>query len=229
MPQNAAVTVAEEQSAPTSNLGRRRLSARADPAPSYQARRGEIIAAAGQVFLAKGYGATSFRDIAEATGVDRASLYYYFESKQDLFRVATGAAVLRNVEDAERVASGDRTPTEKIGEIFTKLLESYTRTDYPFMFIFLQEDVNRLTDDPDDPWAHEVNDLSRRYERAVTSIIQEGVDQGEFTVAGPPHVLTKAIIGMANWTQRWYRRDGELTTEQIADTFAGTFLHGVVR
>lgn len=214
---------------PTTNLGRRRLSARADAGPAYQARRGEIIAAAGEVFLAKGYGATSFRDIAEAIGIDRASLYYYFESKQDLFRVATGAAVLRNVEDAERVARGDRTPTEKIAEIMTKLLESYTRTDYPYMFIFLQEDVNRITEDPDDPWAREVNDLSRRYDQAVTSIIQEGVDRGEFAVAGPPRVLTKAIIGMANWTQRWYRFDGELTAAQIADTFARTFLHGLVR
>ena len=67
---------AGEQSTGT-KLGERRSSARAEAAPAYRARREEIIAAAGQAFLAKGYRATSFRDIADAVGVDRASLYYY--------------------------------------------------------------------------------------------------------------------------------------------------------
>src|SRR5690554_2437535 len=84
----------------------RREYARADNAPAYQARREEIIAAAGRAFLTKGFRATSFRDIAAAVGMDRASLYYYFESKQDLFDTATRAAVTRNVRAAERVARG---------------------------------------------------------------------------------------------------------------------------
>ena len=91
---------------PATNMGRRRQLAKVDGGPAYQARREEIIAAAGRVFLEKGYLATSFKDIAEAIGKDRASLYYYFESKQDLFRVATGAAVARN---ASRVEPGNGT------------------------------------------------------------------------------------------------------------------------
>jgi AcrR family transcriptional regulator len=214
---------------PATNLGRRRQSAKVDGGPAYQARREEIIAAAGRVFLEKGYRATSFKDIAEAIGKDRASLYYYFESKQDLFRVATGTAVARNVKAAEQVARGAGTPAEKIETIVANLLESYTKTDYPYMFIFLQEDVNRIAEHPDDAWAREVNALSRRYERAVTSILQEGIDRGDFTVAGPPHVLTKAIIGMANWTHRWFRPTGKLASGEIARIFSETFLHGVRR
>lgn len=214
---------------PATNLGRRRQSAKADGGPAYRARREEIIAAAGRVFLEKGYRATSFKDIAEAIGKDRASLYYYFESKQDLFRVATGAAVARNVKAAERVARGPGTAAEKIATIVANLLESYTEKDYPYMFIFLQEDVNRIAEHPDDAWAREVNALTRRYERAVTSIIQQGVDSGDFVVAGPPHVLTKAIIGMANWTHRWFRSTGTLSPGEIARIFSETFLHGVAR
>jgi AcrR family transcriptional regulator len=214
---------------PATNLGRRRQSAKVDGGPAYQARREEIIAAASQVFLKKGYRATSFRDIAEAIGKDRASLYYYFESKQDLFRVATGAAVARNVKAAERVARGPGTPAEKLAKIVDDLLESYTKTDYPYMFIFLQEDVSRIAEHPDDAWAREVTVLTRRYERAVTNIIQQGIDGGDFTATGPPHVLTKAIIGMANWTHRWFRSTGKLTAEEIARIFSETFLHGVTR
>ncbi len=214
---------------PATNMGRRRQSAKVDGGAAYQARREEIIAAAGRVFREKGYRATSFKDIAEAIGKDRASLYYYFESKQDLFRIATGTAVARNVKAAERVARGPGTPAEKITNVVANLLESYTKTDYPYMFIFLQEDVNQIAEHPDGAWAREVNALTRRYERAITSIIQEGMDRGDFVVAGPPHVLTKAIIGMANWTHRWFRSTGKLTPEEIAHIFAQTFLHGVAR
>jgi AcrR family transcriptional regulator len=224
-----SVGATKQAAAPTTNMGRRRLSARMEAAPAYQARREEIIAAAGRAFLAKGYRATCFKDIAETVGVDRASLYYYFESKHDLFRVATSVAVARNVAEAERIARADRAPAEKLAEIVARLLESYTSTDYPYMFIFLQEDVNQITEDPDDPWAREMNQLSRRYERAVTGILQEGVDRGDFALAGPPHVLTKAVIGMANWTHRWYRSGGKLSAAEVADTFTQTFLHGVVR
>src|SRR3954469_24846326 len=95
-------------------LGERRSSARAEAAPAYRARREEIIAAAGNAFLAKGYRATSFRDIADAVGVDRASLYYYFESKHELFRAATSVAVQRNVADAEPIAATEKAPAGEI-------------------------------------------------------------------------------------------------------------------
>lgn len=213
----------------STQLGRRRQSAKVDGGAAYRARREEIIAAAGRVFLEKGYRATSFKDIAEGIGKDRASLYYYFESKQDLFRVATGAAVARNVKAAERVARGPGTPAEKITRVVANLLESYTETDYPFMFIFLQEDVNQIAENSDDDWAREVHALTRRYERAITSILEDGIDRGDFALAGPPHVLTKALIGMANWTHRWFRSAGKLRSAEIARIFSETFLHGVAR
>jgi TetR/AcrR family transcriptional regulator, cholesterol catabolism regulator len=211
----------------TTSLGRRRSTARSEAAPAYRARRNEIVAAAGRVFLARGYRATSFRDIAEAIGVDRASLYYYFESKHDLFRAATSEAVARNIAEAEEIAHSAAAPAEQLTAIVRRLLESYTDRDYPYMFIFLQEDVNQISEDSDDEWAREMNDFSRRYERAITTILVEGVMRGEFQLAGPPHVLTKALIGMANWTHRWYRADGPLTAAEIADTFARTFLNGI--
>ena len=210
-------------------LGERRSSARAEAAPAYRARREEIIAAAGRAFLTKGYRATSFRDIADAVGVARASLYYYFESKHELFRAATTVAVTRNIAEAEAIAQSDQRPADKLTEIVQRLLASYTERDYPYMFIFLQEDVNQLTEDPEDDWAREMNDFSRRYERAITAVIAEGAARGDFVLPGEPHVLTKTVIGMANWIQRWYRADGPLSAGEIADVFASTFLYGVVR
>lgn len=213
-------------------IGQRRASAKVDAGPAYQARRDEIIKAAGQVFLAKGFGSTSFKDIAETIGVDRASLYYYFSSKHDLFQTATESAVARNTEAAEQLAASDATPADKVARILDMVLDSYTNTDYPYMFIFLQEDVARLTvaagsKERADRWAKEVSALSRRYEAAVTRIFDDGVKAGAFHTSVPPHILTKALVGMANWTQRWYRVDGNYSPEDISRMFTQLILDGV--
>jgi TetR/AcrR family transcriptional regulator, cholesterol catabolism regulator len=44
----------------------------------------EICLAAAQIFVSKGYNATSLNDVAEALDITKAGLYYYVESKQDL-------------------------------------------------------------------------------------------------------------------------------------------------
>jgi AcrR family transcriptional regulator len=224
---NIVVAVAQTTSPTGAVIRRRRERASVEALPTYQARRDEIMTAAAKVFLAKGFRAASFKDIAEAVGMDRASLYYYFESKQELFHAATSAAVQRNVAAAERVAHSDAAPMDKIVEIVSMLLESYTETDYPYMFMFLQEDVNQITTTSDDPWALEVKALTRRYEAAVGGILDDGIAAGVFRSDAPTHVRTKALIGMANWTHRWYRAEGPLSAAQIADVFARTFLHGV--
>jgi AcrR family transcriptional regulator len=179
------------------------------------------------VFLAKGYPATSFKDIADAVGLDRATLYYYFASKQEIFQAATRAGVVRNTTSAEAVAASAAPAADKVAEIFRLLLDSYTSTDWPYMFIFLQEDPSRISSGPDDPWASEVTELSRRYESAVTKVFADGAAAGVFAADLPPHVLTKIVLGMGTWTHQWYRKDGPMTAAQLADVFSRVVLHGV--
>jgi AcrR family transcriptional regulator len=206
------------------NIGRRRASAKVDAGPAYDARREEIIRAAGRVFLAKGFEATTFRDIAESIGMDRATLYYYFASKRELFQTATGAAVVRNTEAAERVAASDAPAADKVRQIFTVLLESYTATDYPYVYILLQEDIRRISDDK---WARTMHAVSDRFEAAVAKVFADGMQAGVFSSEVPPVILTKAALGMVNWTYRWYRRDGDLSAEQVAGLFSHIFLRGL--
>ena len=214
----------------STNIARRRKNARAESGPAYAARRAEIIRAAGEVFLEKGYQATSLKDIAEQLGLDRATLYYYFSSKQELFQTATSSAVERNAHAAEGLAESGLAPTEKVSELFRRLLDSYTNLDYPYMFVFLDEDVTRIAKGAEGRrWARSVRALSDRFQDAVTRIFEQGIEAGEFESEVPPEVLTQAVIGMLDGTRRWFRPGGARSADEVARYFTHTMIHGIRR
>lgn len=63
-----------------------------------------IVEAADQLFYTRGYHQTSFRDIADATGIPRGNFYYYFKTKDDIlnavveFRLQTYGEILNACE-----------------------------------------------------------------------------------------------------------------------------------
>jgi len=72
------------------------------------ARPGEIVDAALEVFAEKGFAAAKLDDIARRAGISKATLYLYFETKQEIFRAVARAAVasLREALEAPAEASG---------------------------------------------------------------------------------------------------------------------------
>jgi len=72
-----------------------------------QQKREDIFLAAATLFANKGYAGTSVREIVEAAGVTKPTLYYYFKNKEDLYiklmdeAMATFAAVLQQAVGGE--------------------------------------------------------------------------------------------------------------------------------
>src|SRR3954452_14282810 len=76
-------------------------------------RRTELTRIAAQLFAEKGYHGTSIGDLAEAMGVQKASLYHHIESKADLLREVAGEGA--QASHAGLAAPPERLPaTEKI-------------------------------------------------------------------------------------------------------------------
>ena len=69
----------------SSAIGRRRAAARGEGRIAYAERRQEIVEAAARLFKTHGFRGTSIGQIADAMGTDRATLYYYVGSKEELF------------------------------------------------------------------------------------------------------------------------------------------------
>src|SRR5712671_3237089 len=65
--------------------------------------RQKVLDAAAKLFRDKGFAATTVRDVAERCGIQAASLYYHFESKDEILGEVLDYGV-RHVADAVRAA-----------------------------------------------------------------------------------------------------------------------------
>ncbi len=101
----------------------------------------EICAAAAQIIAAKGYEATSLREIAESVGIKKASLYYHFSSKDELVD-----ALLRPLLDdlTETIDRIDTTPRSMAAaeEVLGHFIEALI--NHRFVGIWLSRDATAL-------------------------------------------------------------------------------------
>ncbi len=66
-----------------------------------------------------------------------------------------------------------------------------------------------------------------RIEQIWKEIIEEGISCGEFQ-SQEPTLTAKALLGVLNWAITWYREDGALSPNEIADHFADLFIQGLL-
>jgi AcrR family transcriptional regulator len=207
------------------DISSRRLKARTASGDEYEKKRKSIILAAAEVFREKGYDAANGGDIAKKSGMDRASLYYYYKGKKEIFRDMVGAAVTDNVLMAETIAAGDDLPSSKLRSLIEGLFTSYAR-HYPYLFVYVQEDMTRLVSDKT-AWSKNMRSLGKRFDDAIIKIIQAGLDDGSFHTKANARLLAAGIIGMCNWSHRWFDPARKLDGSQVAAAFSDMVVDGL--
>lgn len=106
-----------------------------------QGKKRQIIEAAIICFSEKGYRGTSIQDIADALGIAKGSMYFYFKSKEDLLQSICRHYMESIVTKAQEIAESSVTPREKLTQIVTHSYEQYEKNK-GFIMILLQERFN---------------------------------------------------------------------------------------
>lgn len=181
----------------------RRNAAREEGAELYMERRREVIEAASRVFAKKGYQATTIAAVAEELNIDRASLYYYISSKEELFDDVVREACEDNVRIARNIDKSSDNALEKLQKFIIETTNSYER-HYPLLHIYVRENLKTVGDSRS-AWAKQMRQLNHDYEDAIIKIIEEGYEDGSFRNLGPSRTVAYAIMGMVNWVGRWYK------------------------
>ncbi len=146
-----------------------------------------IAQVARREFARRGFDATSIRQIVAEARVTKPVLYYYFKNKRDLFLSLLEEAVAPLCDEVERIASLDGTPRDRMIEIIAAVLRFVEKR--PDDFRLLHRAVERRE--------REVQVLAQKYFRrnfqAISGVLQEGVDRGDFRSLNVPQATFSVI------------------------------------
>lgn len=165
----------------------RRWRRRADARP------GEILEAALDLFVEKGFSATRMEEIAQRAGVTKGTLYLYFPSKEALFRSVVTETLVPVLEEGERLVGEFQGPT-------SELLELAVRRWWDVL------NASRLSCLPKLVTSESANfpEVARFYMGTVIhrgrhlmeAVLQRGIDRGEFRPVDVPHAVRAILSGM---------------------------------
>jgi AcrR family transcriptional regulator len=182
----------------------------------------QIREAAAQLFVQRGFGGTSIQDIADALGVTRTAVYYYFKNKGEILRALVEEITVAATERLARASKLKVGPTQRLRE----LVREYA------MLILTHPKEFRVLDRSERDLPKSVAELHMAAKRQVlesfTKAVLDGITAGEFRDVDA-RVAAFAILGMCNWTSAWFTTTGRLSAEQIADAMADFALQAVRR
>jgi TetR/AcrR family transcriptional regulator, cholesterol catabolism regulator len=184
-------------------------------------RKEQINEIAQSLFRTKGYAATSMRDLAKEVGIEPASLYNHVKSKEELlqnicFRIADEFFdALQNV--LEEDFSAEQKLSKAIDAHVGVILNNLDATT-----VFFHE-WKHLSE----PLLSEFKSLRNKYEKQFRSIIEEGIESGEFDEVDA-HVSVKLLFAMMNSIYEWYHPKGKLKQKEIVRNILETFVFGIV-
>jgi AcrR family transcriptional regulator len=190
--------------------------------PIAETRRRQIEGVASALFRERGYAGTGMREIARGLQLRGASLYAHVGSKEDvLFSIVERAA--------------DR---------FARAMSPYLHADgmspeYRLRGM-IHAHVRVLTDDLEDAavFLHEwrflgperrAHILARRdnHELAFRNAIADGVEAGDFRLIDE-RIAARSLLSALNGIAGWWRPDGPLSADQIAESYADLNLAGLM-
>ncbi|MBR9911413.1 MAG: TetR/AcrR family transcriptional regulator [Gammaproteobacteria bacterium] len=212
-----------------SQLKSRRVARAAANNALYTDRKEIILNAAARVFLRKGFLATKLQDIAEEAEMDRASLYYYVGSKQDLFESTYSASIESNIQKARSINKEKISSLDKLAKLIVGLMCSFEE-HYPFLYIFVQEDLKKIEqlDDPKNKkWLKNSKKMSEEYFAIILGIVDDGMKKGEIHTTLTPKLITHSLIGMINSSAKWFDPTGPANAKAIGEGMAKMIVNGL--
>lgn len=211
-----------------SNISRRRRSAQADGSADYAAKRADLLRIAAQLFKKQGFQSTRLIDIAREAGLDRATIYYYVSSKEQLFQ-ETVEVILDVIITAAKALICDTSlrSLDRLHSIFVKLMVSYEE-NYPATFVYIQEQMHQIAAE-ETAWAQEITKKTRAFHQMLLGFITGAIEEGDLRDDIPARLIENALFGSLNWTHRWFVPGRGMTGQQIAEAFWSIFTNGMTK
>ncbi|MEW5855438.1 MAG: TetR/AcrR family transcriptional regulator [Myxococcota bacterium] len=186
-----------------------------------QQRMEEILGTALDLFSRYGFHGTSMRDIGEAVGLDKSSLYNYLESKEELLRKLLTGHLDRYFGGGFKALEDLSDPREAIGRLVDHVVDMGL-TDWRYTVLFVREQAS-LPADLNQAISQRNNELRERIHQAI----EAGVDVGQFRRDADKEFTALAILGLGYSIHSWAANDPNVELERLQVAYRELILRGL--
>lgn len=172
--------------------------------------RGRVLRAAAHLFCSQGYERTTVRDLARVVGIQSGSLFHHFKTKEDILYAVMEEAIRYNHSRLEEAFTKGQTPREKLRGLIRAELESINGDTGDAMSVLVYE-WNSLSPESQQPLLA----MRARYESLWENVLAEARCQG--LTEHEPFILRRLLGGAVSWTRMWYKRNGPVSLDQLAE------------
>lgn len=155
-----------------------------------EARPHELLQAALELFVAKGFSATRSEEVAAHAGVSKGTLYLYFPSKEELFKAVVRNNITSLIDEGQRIVDSFTGSSE---ELLRLMMHAWWQrvgdTDAGGIFKIIIAEVRNF---PELAQFY-IDEVIQPARRLVSGALQRGIDSGEFR-AVPVREATHALI-----------------------------------
>lgn len=176
-------------------------------------KRERILEEAVKLFYERGFSGTTLDDIAGKLGVTKPFIYTHFRSKVELLEAVCRPTIEMSLNAIAQAAQHEGTAADRLhrGVVdFTKVVLQRQGN----IAVYFREEKHLS-----EAGLAEINALRKRFDRVLSDLLQEGVNNGEFQVEDI-RVAALAIGGMVSWAYTWYQPEGRLSFDDISARLA---------
>ncbi len=186
-------------------------------------RRGQILDAALTVFSQKGYHATNVSDVAAQAGVSQGTIYWYFDSKEELFTAAMLSVFVEFGQETVASLEAYETASEKLRALGRRMEEFVSGLEGIFIMFLGYWASSPSREEAARFWV----DLLVEYKEIVVGIIEEGVKSGEFRPVDA-EALVWALMAVYDGLAAYMMLMPDIDVRRVSQAFVGTLLSGLV-
>ncbi|MDG9923676.1 MULTISPECIES: TetR/AcrR family transcriptional regulator [unclassified Pseudomonas] len=172
--------------------------------------RGKLLQTAAHLFRSKGYERTTVRDLASAVGIQSGSIFHHFKSKDEILKAVMEETIVYNTALMRAALAESSDTRERVLGLIRCELQSIMGGTGEAMGVLVYE--WRSLSEESQAYILSLRDT---YEQIWLDVLSDARDAGYFNA--DPFVLRRFLTGALSWTTTWFRPDGKITLDQLAE------------
>lgn len=185
-------------------------------------RREALVQIAAELFAERGYRATTVRHIGDAAGVLSGSLYHHFDAKETILDELLSSYLDELLDTYRKIVKAGDPPAATLRELVHASFRSLS--EHRAAITVLQNERNYLRTLPRFGYLTKSEEEVRRI---WITVLRDGMESGDFRSDLDPVVAYRFLRDSVWVAVRWFRADGELSSDELADRYLMLILHGL--